>query len=267
VRVAHQDAVSHVVVPDADLAAVVDEGVLELRLDAACDAEGRIGLVHAVPVWRHAVHGTVRGMELWSAAERQGRSDELHRWLLDEACLEVAGLLDDRVDVAVSLPAGMVSPQGLATRVASALQAAGLAPSRLILSFTEETLLTSSAALLSELEAVRATGVRLCLDNYGMGQSIFALMARVPLDVVRVDLAALAPRDELARALHVLGMIVGTIHNLGLMSVAGGVSTPELRARIVATGADLLHGRSEPHDLTVEELAVLVAGGDPVPAA
>jgi hypothetical protein len=30
---------------------------------------------------------------------------------------------------------------------------------------------------------------------------------------------------------------------------------------------DLLHGRSEPHDLTVEELAVLVSGGDPVPAA
>ena len=63
-------------------AAVVDEGVLQLRLDAACDADGRIVLVHAVPVWQHAVHGTVRGMELWAAAERQGRSAALQRWLL-----------------------------------------------------------------------------------------------------------------------------------------------------------------------------------------
>jgi EAL domain-containing protein (putative c-di-GMP-specific phosphodiesterase class I) len=100
-----------------------------------------------------------------------------------------------------------------------------------------------------------------------MGQSIFALMARVPLDVVRVDLAALAPRHEDDRAVHVLGMIIGTIQNLGMVSVAGGVPTPELRATIAATGVDLLHGRTEPHDLTVEELAVLVAGGDPVPAA
>ena len=266
VRLAHREVRSHDVVTEADLAAVVDEGVLQLRLDAACDAEGRIGLVHAVPVWQHAEHGTVRGMELWSAAERQGRTAALQRWLLTQACHEVAVLDDDRVDVVISLPAGMVTPEGLALEIAATLEASGLSPSRLILSVTEETLLTSSAALLPELEAARATGVRLCLDNYGMGQSIFAMLARVPLDVVRVDLAALAPRDELARALHVLGMIVGTIQNLGLVSVAGGVSTPELRATIAATGVDLLHGRTEPHDLTVEELALLVAGGDPVPA-
>jgi predicted signal transduction protein with EAL and GGDEF domain len=266
VRPAHSTVLSHLVVPEADLAAVVDEGVLQLRLDAAGDAEGRIALVHAVPVWQHAVHGTVRAMELWSAAERQGRTAALQRWLLHQACLEVASLADDRVDVVISLPAGMVTPEGLAAEVADALRASGLAPSRLILSITEETLLTSSAALVPELEAARATGVRLCLDNYGMGQSIFALMARVSLDVVRVDLAALAPRNEFARALHVLGMIVGTLDNLGLVGVAGGVG-PELRASVVATGVHLVHGRSEPHDLTVDELALLVAGGDPVPAA
>jgi diguanylate cyclase (GGDEF)-like protein/PAS domain S-box-containing protein len=267
VRLAHSDELSHAIVPDADLAAVVDEGVLQLRLNAGCDAEGRIALVHAVPVWQHAVHGTVRGMELWSAAERQGRTPALQRWLLNQACREVASLHDDRIDVVISLPSGMVTPEGLAAEVADALRTSGLAASRLILSFTEETLLTSSAALLPELDAARAAGVRLCLDNYGMGHSIFALMARIPLDVVRVDLAALAPRDELARAMHVLGMIVGTIQNLGLLSVAGGASTPELRARIAATGVDVLHGRCEPHDLTVDELAALVAGGDPVPAA
>jgi diguanylate cyclase (GGDEF)-like protein len=265
VRLAHHE-VSHLVVPDADLAAVVDEGVLQLRLDAACDADGRIALVHAVPVWQHAVHGTVRGTELWTAAERQGRSAALQRWLLREACREVARLDDDGVLVAVSLPAGHVTPGGLAAEVADALEGAGLAPSRLALSFTEETLLTSSAALVPELEAARLTGVRLCLDNYGMGHSIFALLARISLDILRADLAALAPRDDSDRALMVMGMIARTAASFGLTSIAGGIG-PELRAGVVATGVDLLHGRSEPHDLTVEELAVLVSGGDPVPAA
>ena len=234
VRLAHHE-VSHIVIPDADLAAVVDEGVLQLRLDAACDTDGRIALVHAVPMWQHAVHGTVRGLELWSAAERQGRSAALQRWLLRQACLEVAGLDDDRISVAVSLPAGHVTPDGLAAEVAAALEGSGLAPSRLALSFTEETLLTSSAALVPELEAARETGVRLCLDNYGMGHSIFALLARVPLDIVRVDLAALAPRDDTARALKVLGMIARTLTSFGLVAIAGGVSTPELRAGVLAS--------------------------------
>jgi diguanylate cyclase (GGDEF)-like protein/PAS domain S-box-containing protein len=267
VRLAHREASSTILVPDADLSAVVDEGVLQVRLDAACDADGRIGLVHAVPVWQHAVHGTVRGMELWGAAERQGRSAALQRWLLRQACREVAGLDDDRIGVAVSLPAGHVHPDDLAAEVAAALADSGLAPSRLSLSFTEETLLTSSAALVPQLEAARRTGVRLCLDNYGMGHSIFALLARVPLDVLRVDLTALAPRDDTARALMVLGMIARTAESFDLLGIAGGVSTPELRDGVVASGIQLMHGRTEPHDLTIEELAALVAAGNPVPAA
>ena len=266
VRLASRPVSSAVGVPDDELAAVVDEGVLDLRLDAACDAEGRVVLVHAVPIWQHAEHGTVRGTELWTVAERQGRAAALQRWLLNRACLEIAGLDDDRVGVAVSLPAGHVTPDGLAAEVAEALAAAGLAPSRLTLSFTEETLLTSSATLVAELEAVRETGVRLCLDNYGMGHSLFALLARVPFDLVRVDLAALATRDDTARALQVLAAIARTTRSFGLVAVAGGVSTTDIRDDVLAAGVHLLHGRLQPHDLTVDDLARL-SGTAPVPAA
>jgi EAL domain-containing protein (putative c-di-GMP-specific phosphodiesterase class I) len=201
----------------------------------------------------------VRGTELWTAAERQGRSAALQRWLLRQACLEIAGLDDDRIGVAVSLPAGHVTPDGLAAEIAEALADAGLHPSRLTISFTEETMLTSSAALVPELEAARGTGVRLCLDNYGMGHSIFALLARVPLDLVRVDVAALAARDDTARALQVFAAILRTTKQFGLTAIAGGIGTPELHAAVVGAGAALLHGRSQPHDLTAADLAALVA--------
>ena len=95
-----------------------------------------------------------------------------------------------------------------------------------------------------------------------MGHSIFALLARISLDILRADLTALAPRDDTDRALLVMGMIARTAESFGLTSIAGGV-TPELRAGVVAGGVDLLHGRSEPHDLTVEDLAALVSRGDP----
>src|SRR3954454_10863644 len=248
---------SPVVLSDADLVGVVDGGVLDLRLDAASDVDGRIVLLHAVPVWQHAVHGALRGMELWTVAERQGLTAALQVWLLRQACLDVAGLDDDRIGVVVSLPAGHVQPDGLAAQVESALADSGLAPSRLTLSFTEETLLTSSAAFVPALEAARRTGVRLCLDNYGMGHSLFALLARIPLDLVRVDLAALASRDDTDRALQVLAAIVRTTRSFGLVAIAGGVATPELREAVLTTDVQLLQGRGEPHDLTIDEVAAL----------
>ncbi|MCW2700100.1 MAG: hypothetical protein JWQ45_1635 [Blastococcus sp.] len=260
VRVADDDTKATVV----DLAAAITDGNLSLRLDAACEPDGRIGLLHAVPVWQHPVHGTVRGQDLWGGAERNGLSDRLQRWLLEEACAAVAALPDERIDLAVSLPAGHVSADGLATEVAAALARSGLAPSRLSLSITEETLLTSSVTLVSELAAARATGVRICLDNYGMGYSLFALMARLPLDLVRVDISALAGRDGTDRALQVLGAIVTSTSSFGLAAIAGGIRTPELRDAAVSAGVQLLHGRALPHDLTVDEVGDLL--GDVVPA-
>jgi EAL domain-containing protein (putative c-di-GMP-specific phosphodiesterase class I) len=205
------------------------------------------------------VHGVLRGQDLWGNAERQGRSVELQRWLLRRASVEVAGLPHERIAVAVSLPAGHVTSEGLAEQVAGALTDSGLDPSRLILCFTEETLLTSSAALVPELETARRTGVRLCLDNYGMGHSLFALLARIPLDVVRIDLAALAARDDTDRALQVLASIVRSASDFDLVTIAGGIATAELRDAAVAAGADLVHGRNQPYDLTTAALAGLLA--------
>ncbi len=236
---------------------VVAEGDFSVRLDAACSPDGRIELVHAVPTWTHPLHGTVGGLELWGFAERQGRSTELQNWLLHEACRVVAEL--PGVGVAVSLPAGFVTAEGLTGEVAGALAASGLPAERLTLSFTEETLMTASAALVSELEAARTAGVRLCLDNYGMGHSLFALLARVPLDMVRVDVGALAGRDDTARALQVFAAILRTTSDFGLTAVAGGISSPEMHAAVVGSGVALLQGRNHPHDLTAVELTALVA--------
>jgi diguanylate cyclase (GGDEF)-like protein/PAS domain S-box-containing protein len=243
------------------LEAAQAEGTTSVRLDAVCATDGRIALVHATPVYEHPVRGTSRGQELWAAAERYGQTRAMHDWLLRQACAQVATLDDESLLVAVSLPPGAFPADGLAREVASALQDAGLPASRLVLSFTEETLVTSSAALVPELEAVHSTGVRLCLDGYGMGHSIWALQARVPFDMVRVDLANLAARDDTDRALTVLASIARTSSALGLISVCGGIVTAEQRDGAIAAGVGLLHGRALPHDLAIEDLAVQMAAG------
>jgi diguanylate cyclase (GGDEF)-like protein/PAS domain S-box-containing protein len=249
---------------EPDFHDVVAEGTFAVRMDTACGPDGRIELVHAVPAWSHPLHETVRGPELWAFADRQGRAAELQLWLLHEACRVAASLPDDRVCVAVSLPAGSVTAEELASTVAGALAASGLPPERLILSFTEETLLTSSAALVPELEAVRRTGVKLCLDNYGMGHSLFALLARVALDLVRVDLAVLAGRN-VDRGLQVLSAIARTTADVGLTSIAGGIATPEQRDGALAAGMDLVHGRALPVDLDARQARALLAAGAHVP--
>jgi EAL domain-containing protein (putative c-di-GMP-specific phosphodiesterase class I) len=212
--------------------------------------------VHVFPVWTHPEHETVWGPELFTLAERIGRGPELQSWLLREAARATAALPDDGIGMALSLRTESLPTEGLPAAVADALATSGLDPSRLVLCFTEDTLLTASASFLPELEAVRRTGVRLCLDNYGMGQSLFALLARVSVDMVRVDVAGLAGRDDTTRALQVLGAIVRTTGSFDLTTIAGGIGTPELRDAVYAAGVHLVHGRSQPGDyLTPDAIA------------
>ena len=212
----------------------------------------------------------VRGLELWSAAERQGRSAALQRWLLRPGLPRRSRAWTTTASPSSSAcPPGTSTPEGLAAEVADALDGSGLAPSRLALSFTEETLLTSSAALVPELEADAATGVRLCLDNYGMGHSIFALLARVPLDVVRVDLAGAGPPRR-----HRAGP-AGAEHDrahrdqLRAWSPSPAASrTPELREAVVGHrgGPDARpHRAARPHRRGARRRSSPAA--DPVPAA
>jgi EAL domain-containing protein (putative c-di-GMP-specific phosphodiesterase class I) len=242
----------------SDLVPALADGSMRVVFDAASDPDDRLVLVHAT-AWEHATHGLIRGVELWATAEQQGRTADLQDWLLRNACGQIADL-DDALSVAVSLPNGQVEPSGLAGRVLGALDATALSPSRLMLSFTEETLVTSSAALVPELEAIRAAGVRLCLDNYGMGQSLFGLLARVPLDALRADLSLLAVRENSAQSLKILQAILQITAGVGLTVIAGGIHTAELRESVVAAGVQLLHGRALPHGLDHAGLARLLHG-------
>jgi EAL domain-containing protein (putative c-di-GMP-specific phosphodiesterase class I) len=152
-----------------------------------------------------------------------------------------------------------VTVEGLAEHVAAELADSGLDPARLVISFTEETLLTAHAGLVGELESIRSTGVRLCLDDYGMGYSLYALLARISLDLVRVDLPRLAGHQDTGRAMQVLAAIVRTTEHFGIDVIAGGISTPELRAAATASGVQLLQGRALPHDLAADDVAGLLA--------
>ncbi|SDF65593.1 PAS domain S-box-containing protein/diguanylate cyclase (GGDEF) domain-containing protein [Blastococcus aurantiacus] len=257
VRVARED--SSDAAPTHDFYDRRAEGAMRLRLDGAFGPDGHLELVHALPVWGHAELGVLDGPDIWAASERHGRSSDLQQWLIHEACAAAAGLADSRLGVVVSLPAGHVTVAGLAEQVATEVADSGLDPARLVVSFTEETLLTAPAALVGELEAIRSTGVRLCLDDYGMGYSLYALLARISLDLVRIDLPRLAGHEDAGRAMQVLAAIVRTTEHFGIDVIAGGIGTPELQGAAVATGVQLLQGRALPHDLALDDVVSLLA--------
>ena len=242
----------------SDVAAAVAAGEVQLRFDVVATSDTRtITGVHTEPVWVHPELGLLPSAELWAAAERQGQNDMLQQWLLRQACAEVAAL-DGELQVGFDLPARQVRADELAGEVAAALASTGLKPRQLVLAFDEEVLQTSSAGLIPALHVVRAAGVHLCLNDFGMGSTLWSQLARVPLDTVRVDVRRLAAPDDHERTMRVLTAIESSAAAFDVYTLASGVSSVELyeavheQCRMAVTGPVL------PTGLTAAQLAALL---------
>ncbi|WP_442934140.1 putative bifunctional diguanylate cyclase/phosphodiesterase [Micromonospora sp. CPCC 205561] len=195
--------------------------------------------------WRHPVLGNVGPDEFIPLAEECGMIARLGAWVLHQACYQLSRWLADGHDVWVSVN---VSPRELHAReyvvqVAEALRAHHVPPQRLVLEVTEHAVATDLDELIRRLTALRATGVRIALDDFGAGYSSLGQLRRLPIDILKIDHSLVAehepvrPVDRDGPAFAPMVDIVMRLgHQLGLEVVAEGVTTPTELAAVVAAG-------------------------------
>jgi EAL domain-containing protein (putative c-di-GMP-specific phosphodiesterase class I) len=68
-----------------------------------------------------------------------------------------------------------------------ALAASGLSPERLEVEVTEKTLLQDSETTLAILHELRELGVRIAIDDFGIGYSSLAHLQSFPFDRIKID--------------------------------------------------------------------------------
>ncbi|MFG1720661.1 putative bifunctional diguanylate cyclase/phosphodiesterase [Micromonospora chalcea] len=195
--------------------------------------------------WRHPELGNVRPDEFIPLAEECGMIAKLGAWVLHQACYQLSRWLADGHDVWVSVN---VSPRELhapeyVVQVAEALRAHHVPPQRLVLEVTEHAVATDVDELIRRLTALRLTGVRIALDDFGAGYSSLGQLRRLPIDILKIDHSLVAEhepvqpvgRDGPAFA-PMVDIVMRLGHQLGLEVIAEGVTNPTELAAVVAAG-------------------------------
>ncbi|WBB70964.1 bifunctional diguanylate cyclase/phosphodiesterase [Micromonospora sp. WMMD812] len=195
--------------------------------------------------WHHPELGNVRPDEFIPLAEECGMIAKLGAWVLHQACYQLSRWLADGHDVWVSVN---VSPRELhapeyVVLVAEALRAHHVPPQRLVLEVTEHAVATDLDELVRRLTALRLTGVRIALDDFGAGYSSLGQLRRLPIDILKIDHSLVAEhepvrpvgRDGPAFA-PMVDIVMRLGHQLGLEVIAEGVTTPTELAAVVAAG-------------------------------
>jgi EAL domain-containing protein (putative c-di-GMP-specific phosphodiesterase class I) len=195
--------------------------------------------------WHHPRLGAVRPDEFIPVAEESGLINRIGSWVLEQACRQLAEWLAKGHDVWVSVN---LSPKELhaadyAGQVADVLATYGVPAQRLVLEVTEHAVATDMEELISRLAELRATGVRIALDDFGAGYSSLGQLRTLPIDILKIDHALVAePESRTGTAAPLVDVVVRLGHRLGLEVLAEGIGTPAQRAVVEEAGCRLGQG-------------------------
>ena len=185
------------------------------------------------------------------AAEASGLIVELGRRILREACARTSrwpGAGEHSVSVNVS-PVQLRDP-GFVDDVRQALELSGLAAHRLWLEITETAMVTDVDDAVATLQGLRDLGVKLALDDFGIGHSSLTLLRRLPLDTVKIDRSLIRRVATDAHEAVLVRLVVDAAHSIGLRVCAEGIEELEQAQQLAAMGCDTgqgwLFGRPAP---------------------
>jgi EAL domain-containing protein (putative c-di-GMP-specific phosphodiesterase class I) len=155
--------------------------------------------------------------------------------VLAEACRQLAAwrpLLPPGLDltVGVNLSSRQFALPDLADQVANALADSGLPARCLRLELTESTLMEQPVAASATLASLRALGVQVQVDDFGIGYSSLSYLQRFPLDALKIDRSFVGSLGEASEATAIVRAVVSLAQALGLQVVAEGVETAAQRA-------------------------------------
>ncbi len=226
-----------------DLGSAIAGGQMVVHYQPVYTVAGRLASVEALVRWEHPTRGLLLPADFLPIAEENDLVCEITNFVLetvvrDAARLEVAGA---DIRVAINISGRDLADPRLPDRVRSQLERHQVAPNVLTLEVTENGLATTREAG-TRLEALRAAGVRISLDDFGTGFAPLSTLRTLPVDEIKIDRSFVREIDHVERDAALTGALVRLGHDLGLDVVAEGVETPATARRLIELGCDKMQG-------------------------
>jgi EAL domain-containing protein (putative c-di-GMP-specific phosphodiesterase class I) len=175
--------------------------------------------------WRKPDGRIATAQEFVHVAEKTGLIHNLTDWILQSAAQAAAAWRREgwpRASVAINVSPPQFFESDFVEHVARTLEATRLPPSALELEITE-TVFQTGPAIVESLRRLRALGVAIALDDFGIGYSSLTSLEQLPITRVKLDRLLIAGVDSNPRSAAIVRSIVALCHGLGLQVVAEGV--------------------------------------------
>lgn len=245
---------------EADLRFAVKRNELVLHYQPIISLEtGELKGFEALVRWQHSKRGFISPGQFIPIAEESGLIIPMTRWILREACYQIAEWqkISSRyadLTVSVNISGKHLAVEDLPTQVKRAINSANIDPSTLTLEITESSAMENAKHTIEILEKTRKLGVRLSIDDFGTGYSSLSYLHKLPFDSLKIDRSFVMQADQHVENKKILQTIMSLANNLHLKTVAEGIETEEQLKLLQDLKCDLAQGYLFSKPLPKEEV-------------
>jgi diguanylate cyclase (GGDEF)-like protein/PAS domain S-box-containing protein len=222
------------------------------------DGEGTMIGAEVLARWQHPGRGLLSSAEFVPLAEEKGLIGIVDRQALAAACAQLkkwgAHPGTEHLTLAVNVSSYQFNQPDFVEHTRDTIGSSGVSPEKIVLEITERGTIASLREAERRMHALKALGVKLSLDDFGIGYSSISYLRELPLDQLKIDLSFVKgilanPKDEaITRSIIELGS------RLGLVVIAEGIETEEQRGFLAGLGCNAFQGFLFGRALPAEEL-------------
>jgi len=224
-----------------DLALARVRGEFSLVYQKQMDRDGEAVLgIEALLRWNHPIRGAISPALFIPLAEQNGLIRDITGWVLDQAMTETKDL--DGLTLAVNASAVEFGDPEFADELAVILARHAYDPRRLEVEITETAILSEGDEVRRSMDRLHALGVKIALDDFGVGYSSLSHLQLYPFDKLKIDRMFVTRCSDDVQSATLVHALVSIGRALGMKVVAEGVEDEMQRKFLRATGAHAMQG-------------------------
>jgi diguanylate cyclase len=245
-----------------DLRDAIDERTLTLHYQPTLDMRtGRVRGFEALARWPHPEHGMLYPGVFIPIAERVGLMPKLTRLVLDLALAEAARLdrAGHELQLSVNISRGDLADETLPDAVVALLATHSFPASRLTLEITESAIGSDPARSAAQVTNLRSKGVRISIDDFGVGYSSMSQLRSLAVDELKIDKSFIIGMCGDERAQAIVHSAIELASALGLSLVAEGIEDEAVLRALHRMEADIGQGYFIARPMPADQLRAFLA--------
>ncbi|WP_417685509.1 ammonium transporter [Roseibium sp.] len=245
---------------EEDLHSAVANDELQLYFQPRLDLmSGSISSYEALIRWNHPKKGLVSPADFIPVAETSGQIIQIGKWVLQQALLAATKEIP-RARISVNVSPVQFRDNDFVEDVRKAIELADIPANRIELEITENLLIEDDARALSILTTLKGIGVKIALDDFGVGYSSLGYLSRFPFDTIKIDRSFIQDAGSNQSSLAIIETVVRLGKALNMTIVAEGVEDLDKLLFLSRNGCDEIQGFLIGRPVPLEKLCTQVPG-------